>query len=512
MSESLQCEGQTDLREMAYQAFRYCCKNNIITTSNTITDDRYWNYLDVSMVKQLHQDCGYVPPYIIEQARHLKTFSELNDVMGQLSEHFSRIRDEHGEIPRSLLHTFLYDYELFDSLKKADEQFEKKDSDVRVSMRFDEQMIVRLYGNDHLTMKRKVRDFISKIAKKRKWTNATRFHLHEVLALRDEFFSYIDKPSVNQRQSRVITVYTQKGGVGKSHITLSLAGALSLAINENKRVLVVDTDYQQSCTSTLVVKKHMGSEGYFNHRQSLSVFDLFRKYTETEPTLESLSKFKADCKSAVVETTLPNVDLLPASSDSSFDTQFSVGTGSGNKYIKPNALKVILDNICEGNQYDYILIDTRPDIHASAALSYYAGDEQVAILKPTGVDVQSFRNFARRMAIDVIPTLVSHTSEYSTPKRSRLIINQFLAQSQVQDSVVTILMSALQNTMYELMDVIVPNSTAATTCSAQEATIWNPAKNTSGKDDHKPLKAQRRVFSQLAMKIEYERMLEEEQQ
>lgn len=512
MSESLQCEGQTDLRDMAYQAFRYCCKNNIITNSSTITDDRYWNYLDVAMVKQLRQDCGYVPPYIVEQARHLKTFSELNDVMGQLSEHFSRIRDEHGEVPRSLLHTFLYDYELFDGLKAADEQFEKKESYVRTSMMFDEKMIERLYGCDHLTMKRKVKEFIAKTAKQKKWTNSTRFHLHEVLRLRDDFFEFIQKPDSIQRNPRIITVYTQKGGVGKSHITLSLAGAFSLAINENKRVLVVDTDYQQSSTSTLVVKKHMGSEGYFNHRQSLSVFDLFRKYTETEPTLESLSKFKSDCKSAVVETTLPNVDLLPASSDSSFDTQFSVGTGSGNKYIKPNALKVILDNICEDNQYDYILIDTRPDIHASAALSYYAGDEQVAILKPTGVDVQSFRNFARRMAIDVIPTLVSNTSDYSTPKRSRLIINQFLAQSQVQDSVITILISALQNTMYELMDVIVPNSTAATTCSAQEATIWNPAKNTSGKDDHKPLKAQRRVFSQLAFKIEYERMIEEENQ
>ncbi|KDM91058.1 ParA family protein [Photobacterium galatheae] len=506
MTVSVSCEELADLREQAFQAFKYCCKNSIITNTSTITDDRYWGYLDVGMVRRLQEECGYVPPYVIEQARHLKTFNELNDVMALISKHFSQIRTDYGEVPRSLLYTFLYDYELFDYLKKADEQFDEKASGVRTSIRFDESMIIDLYGFDHATMKKKVKSFVSKASKENKWNNSKRFHLHEVIQIRETFFESLGRAETSSQAARVLTVYTQKGGVGKSHVTLSLAGALALASSSNKRVLVVDTDYQQSCTSTLV-KRNL--DGYFEYRQSLCVFDLFRKYTETEPTLESLSTFKEDCKSAVVETVIPNVDLLPASSDSSFDTQFSVGAGQGSKFIKPNALKVILDNICEENHYDYILIDTRPDIHASAALSYYAGDEQLAILKPTGTDVQSFRNFARRMAIDVIPTLISNRSEYTTPQKSRLIINQFLTQSQVQDSVVTILQSALKNTMYELMDVIVPNSTAATTCSAQEATIWNPAKNTTGKDDHNPLKAQRRVFSQLALKITHERMMEE---
>ena len=45
---------------------------------------------------------------------------------------------------------------------------------------------------------------------------------------------------------KTISIVNQKGGVGKTTVTINLAGAL--AINHKKKVLVVDIDPQSDCT------------------------------------------------------------------------------------------------------------------------------------------------------------------------------------------------------------------------------------------------------------------------
>ncbi len=495
-----------EIREKAYEAFKYCNNNNFPTNSDYITEEVYFECLDVEMVQRLKDECGYVSSLIIAQMTELTNYRQLERITNMIYQFNSSIRDEHAIVPLSLLGTFLYDSEMFDQLFEENKKIVEIGGTFRSTLNVDESMIQIMYGSSHAEMTKKVQGFVKTLTKKNKWRNTTRFTLDEILNLRDQFFKSLNRKNeleLNKKRNRTIAQYTQKGGAGKSHVTVSLAGALALTSATNKRVLVVDLDYQQSATSVLT-QRH--PSGLMDYKQSVCVYDLLTHFAGLEPNIEALTEFKAKCKSAVVPSQIPNVDLLPSSNDSRFDSEYSVGLGHKKNSIKPNALKVILENICDGNDYDYILIDTRPDIHASAILAYAACDEQIEILKPTGTDLQSFKNFSRRMAIEVFPMLVLSDNKIIKPSTHKLIFNQFITQSVVQEQIVTLLRNALggNQSQFTVQDVIIPNSSATAACSAQDSTVWNPAKNLDAREDHKPIKAQRRVFTQMAHKLEFE--------
>ena len=85
---------------------------------------------------------------------------------------------------------------------------------------------------------------------------------------------------------RVISIASQKGGVGKTTTTVNLGACLS---QDGKRVLIVDIDPQGNATSGL------GISG-----QTL------------ENTVYEVLVDDVDIKSAIVPTALPTLDLLPA--------------------------------------------------------------------------------------------------------------------------------------------------------------------------------------------------------
>ncbi|PQJ89718.1 ParA family protein [Aliivibrio sifiae] len=129
----------------------------------------------------------------------------------------------------------------------------------------------------------------------------------------------------------VWSIANQKGGVGKTTTTITLAGLLN---QRGKRVLMVDTDPHGSLTTYL---------GYDSDNLSCSLFELFQL-----PTLN-----KATVTPFVLKSDIPGLDIIPA--HMSLATLDRVmGNRNGMGLVLKRALKAL-----EGD-YDYVLIDCPP--------------------------------------------------------------------------------------------------------------------------------------------------------
>lgn len=126
------------------------------------------------------------------------------------------------------------------------------------------------------------------------------------------------------------TVANQKGGVGKTTTTISLAGILA---EQGYRVLLVDTDPHAS------LSYYFGIE---SEDLDLSVYELFTQESSKEQILQTLCP-----------TQYKNIDILPATMGlATLDR--SMGTKGGMGLVLKKAVQKVAD--C----YDYILIDCPP--------------------------------------------------------------------------------------------------------------------------------------------------------
>ncbi|MGR6862120.1 ParA family protein [uncultured Aliivibrio sp.] len=129
----------------------------------------------------------------------------------------------------------------------------------------------------------------------------------------------------------VWSIANQKGGVGKTTTTITLAGLLN---QRGKRVLMVDTDPHGSLTTYM---------GYDSDNLPSSLFELFQ--------LPALSK--AAVTPFILKSNIPGLDLIPA--HMSLATLDRVmGNRNGMGLVLKRALKALED------EYDYVLIDCPP--------------------------------------------------------------------------------------------------------------------------------------------------------
>ncbi|KKD01143.1 MULTISPECIES: ParA family protein [Photobacterium] len=163
----------------------------------------------------------------------------------------------------------------------------------------------------------------------------------------------------------VWSIANQKGGVGKTTTTVSLAGLLS---ERNKRVLLVDTDPHSSLTTYL---------NFDSDRLESSLFDLFQLSTIDRDTVKPL----------VLETRFNNIHLIPA--HMSLATLDRVmGTRSGMGLILKKALK------CLEEEYDYVLIDC-PPILGVMMVNALAASERILI--PVQTEFLAMKGLERMM-------------------------------------------------------------------------------------------------------------------
>lgn len=130
--------------------------------------------------------------------------------------------------------------------------------------------------------------------------------------------------------ARIISMVNQKGGVGKTTSTINLGAALAEA---GRRVLLVDFDPQGALSAGF---------GANPHELELTVYNV-------------MMDRKVNVRDVILETGVPNVDLLPANIDLSA-AEVQLVNEVAREQVLASALRAV------ENDYDVILIDCQPSL------------------------------------------------------------------------------------------------------------------------------------------------------
>ena len=129
---------------------------------------------------------------------------------------------------------------------------------------------------------------------------------------------------------KAIAIFNQKGGVGKTTTNINLAACLAI---KGKKVLILDIDPQGNTTSGIGISKKNLEKTVYN----------------------ILVDQNFDPREAIIQTTVENLDLIPASVDLA-GAEVELVQMKGREI----SLKKGLDKI--RHMYDYIFIDCPPSL------------------------------------------------------------------------------------------------------------------------------------------------------
>jgi chromosome partitioning protein len=147
---------------------------------------------------------------------------------------------------------------------------------------------------------------------------------------------------------KIISITNQKGGVGKTATTVSLAACLA---EYNMNVLIVDVDPQGNSTTSLGVRKD---------DQEVSSYELFTG--------------KLAASECIVPTRYAGIDLIPSTLDLA-GAEVEVVDYDDRNFILGNALRTIKD------RYDFILIDCPPSLNTLTCNALTASDSLIIPLQ-----------------------------------------------------------------------------------------------------------------------------------
>lgn len=157
--------------------------------------------------------------------------------------------------------------------------------------------------------------------------------------------------------TKIIGICNQKGGVSKTTSACSLASAL--ALNHNKKILIIDFDPQGN---------------------SSLVFGVIAKYEE--PTVTSWI-LKKTSFSETVRHVRKNIDLLPSNIGLDEITAHFAG-----KIAAEKTLLKALAQTEESANYDYIIIDSNPHLDLLTQNVLCASDEVLIPMQPEAFSMQ----------------------------------------------------------------------------------------------------------------------------
>lgn len=148
-----------------------------------------------------------------------------------------------------------------------------------------------------------------------------------------EAYSAFSNTGENNKKAVVISICSQKGGVGKTTTSVNLGTAL--AKFHNKKVLLIDLDPQGH------VEKSLGA--------------LIPEGVEYSPLSTILTHKKGNILDGVIPTEMDNF-YLTAGDKTLYETESLLATKIGKEYILGESLKPAL------NHFDYIIFDCPPNL------------------------------------------------------------------------------------------------------------------------------------------------------
>lgn len=198
-------------------------------------------------------------------------------------------------------------------------------------------------------------------------------------------------------------VFNQKGGVGKSTITVNLA---AISADQGRKTLVVDLDPQANSTQYLLGPDHIGS--------GPTLADFFDQVLNFKLNPRDSSEF-------VTATPFPNLHLMPSHPDLE-DLQ-----GKLESRYKIYKLREALEQL--GSDYERIWIDTPPALGFYTRSALIAGDR---CLIPFDCD-----DFSRR----ALYTLMQNVQEIRLDHNRALsvegiVVNQFQSRASLPRRIV----------------------------------------------------------------------------
>jgi chromosome partitioning protein len=204
------------------------------------------------------------------------------------------------------------------------------------------------------------------------------------------------------KNARVITLANQKGGVGKTTVSIHLSFSLA---EERKKVLLIDFDPQRTATDNL------GNENGFN--------------------LYHVATGKANIKDCV-QNIGKNLDLIPARKILKKIEDIFEERGEG-----------LFEDLIIGlkKEYDYIVVDTPPNFGSMSISAVLSSDLTIIPVLPS--------RYAVKGLMDILGTMKAIRNKTGFKLKYKVLINNVDARKTVSNTYEKMIVDKLKNNVFK---------------------------------------------------------------